>query len=252
MIELEQVSKRYGNRTALDRLSLTVGRGEIFGFIGPNGAGKTTTLRLLAGILAPDEGEIRIAGIPLSRFPEEGKRRVGFVPDRPHLYERLTAREFLAFVAGLYGVSGPLFEERARELLAEFSLAHHADEPIGSFSHGMKQRLATAAALLHAPEALIVDEPLVGLDPLAVRRLKALLRRLAAGGVTIFLSTHSLQLAEELCPRIGVIHRGRLVATGSPAELRRRAGARAEGLEDAFLALTAEEDGEAGGEAAGR
>jgi len=244
MIELCEVSKRYGGHPAVDRLSLTVERGEIFGFIGPNGAGKTTTLRMLGGILLPDAGDIRIAGIPLSRFPEEAKRRVGFVPDRPALYERLTAREFLEFIARLYGVPRPLFEERAEGLLAEFSLTHHAEAPIGSFSHGMKQRLAFAAALLHAPEALIVDEPLVGLDPLAVRGLKALFRRLAASGVTIFLSTHSLHLAEELCPRIGVIHRGRLVATGSPAALRRRAGDRAADLEDAFLALVAGDEGE--------
>ncbi|MEJ5359002.1 MAG: ABC transporter ATP-binding protein [Desulfobacterales bacterium] len=248
MIELDRVSKRFGRRPAVDRLSLTVGRGEIFGFIGPNGAGKTTTLRMLGGILAPDEGEIRIAGIPLARFPEEAKRRLGFIPDRPFLYEKLSAWEFLEFVARLRGVPPAAFGGRAQALLAEFSLSAHADEPIASFSHGMKQRLATAAALIHEPEALIVDEPLVGLDPRGVLRLKDLFRRLAAGGMTIFLSTHSLQVAEELCPRIGVIHRGRLIATGSPPELRRRAGEDLAGLEAAFLALTAEEDG--GGSAA--
>ena len=250
MIELCDVSKRYGGHPAVDRLSLTVNRGEIFGLIGPNGAGKTTTLRMLGGVLLPDAGEIRIAGIPLSRFPEEAKRHVGFVPDRPCLYERLTAHEFLEFIARLYGVPRPAFVERMQALLAEFLLAPHADAPIGSFSHGMKQRLAFAAALLHAPQALIVDEPLVGLDPLAVRRLKSLFRRLAASGVTIVLSTHSLHLVQELCVRIGVIHRGRLIATGSPAALRRRAGAGAADLEDAFLALVAGGQGERAGEEA--
>jgi ABC-2 type transport system ATP-binding protein len=236
MIAIADLSKTYGSYRAVDRLNLKIDKGEIFGFIGPNGAGKTTTIKMLGGILAPTAGRIFIAGIDLQAEPEAAKHKIGFIPDRPYLYEKLTGLEFMKFTADIYGVTENRFREQADALLAQFSLSDWSQELIESYSHGMKQRLIMAAALIHEPEVLIVDEPMVGLDPLAIRMVKELFKRLATEGVTIFMSTHTLKVAEDICDRIGIITRGRLIASGSAADL--RADATAADLEQVFLTLT--------------
>ena len=241
MIELNDLTKRYGSTLAVDRLSLSVKKGEIFGFIGPNGAGKTTTIRMMAGVLGPTAGTVRISGIDMDSEPEAAKRLIGFIPDRPFLYEKLTGMEFLRFVSDLYGFTDGLFRKRAEELLIQFSLYDWSDHLIEAYSHGMKQRLIIASALLHEPRVIIVDEPMVGLDPAGIRMVKDLLRELAEGGTTIFMSTHTLEIAEDLCNRIGVIHHGRLVALGSTGDLRGTAQLREGDLEDVFLRLTGKE-----------
>ena len=238
MIELKDLTKTYGTYTAVQRLSLSIGRGEIFGFIGPNGAGKTTTIKMMGGVMAPTEGTITIAGIDMQAEPRKAKRKVGFIPDRPFLYEKLTGLEFLQFTADIYGVPEEQFPDKAAAILALFSLADWSNELIESYSHGMKQRLIMAAALLHDPEVLIVDEPMVGLDPLAIIMVKNLFKRLASQGVTIFMSTHTLKVAEDICDRIGVIVRGRLIASGTAADLRREANVSSADLEQVFLNLT--------------
>ena len=242
MIELTELTKKYGTHTAVDRLSLRVERGEVFGFIGPNGAGKTTTIKMLGGVLAPTSGTVRVAGIDMHTAPEEAKRRIGFIPDRPYLYEKLTGAEFMKFTADLYDVPERRFAERAPAMLRLFSLAEWSGELIESYSHGMKQRLIMAAALVHDPEVLVVDEPMVGLDPRAILMVKGLLRRLASEGITVFMSTHTLPVAEDVCDRIGVIHRGRLIASGTTAELRREVKAGAADLEQVFMRLTDADD----------
>jgi ABC-2 type transport system ATP-binding protein len=241
MIELERLTKRYGSFTAVDDLSLQVARGEIFGFLGPNGAGKTTTIRMMMGLLRPTDGRIRLGGFDLAENPIEAKRLSGFVPDRPFLYEKLTAIELLRFCADLYEVPAAAREARLAKLLDIFDLSEWGGELIESYSHGMKQRLAFAAALLHEPQLLVVDEPMVGMDPRGARVLRSLLRSLALGGTTLFLSTHSLEVAEALCDRIGIIQGGRLIAIGTLDELRSRAGD-AQRLEEVFLKLTGAED----------
>ena len=239
MIRLEGVEKRYGRFQAVHPLDLHVPPGEVFGFLGPNGAGKTTTIRMLAGVLKPSGGRILVDGVDLARDPVEARRRTGVIPDRPYLYDKLSAREFLAFVAGIYRVDPGVAEARARALLAEVDLADRADELVEAYSHGMKQRLVLAAALLHEPRLLIVDEPMVGLDPGGARKIKRKFRELAAAGRTVFLSTHSLDVAEEVCDRVGILYRGRLVALGTAAELRARRDAA--DLEEAFLRITEEQ-----------
>jgi ABC-2 type transport system ATP-binding protein len=238
MIELNQVTKNYGDFTAVDQLSLQVPRGEIFGFIGPNGAGKTTTIKLIGGVLEPTSGTIEIAGLELSRHPQAVKRKIGFIPDRPYLYEKLTGMEFLRFTADIYGVPESEFGSTADRCLKLFSLSDYADDLIESYSHGMRQRLIMAAALLHRPEVIVVDEPMVGLDPAAIIRVKSIFIQLAREGTTIFMSTHTLKVAEDICHRIGVINKGRLVACGKAAELQRMSRSRDSDLETAFLSLT--------------
>ncbi|MEW6671751.1 MAG: ABC transporter ATP-binding protein [Thermodesulfobacteriota bacterium] len=240
MIVLENLIKRYGDILAVNKLSVTVPAGQIFGFIGPNGAGKTTTIKMMAGLLSPTSGRVTICGIDMAAQPEQAKVKIGFIPDRPYLYEKLTAMEFLQFTAELYGVDGSGFVDRAEEKLHLFALLDWADELIESFSHGMKQRLIMAAALLHNPQVIIVDEPMVGLDPVAIRMVKNLFKRLAAEGVAIFMSTHTLQVAEDVCDRIGVIHKGSLLATGTTDELRQNASLQGAALEDVFIKLTTE------------
>jgi ABC-2 type transport system ATP-binding protein len=241
MIELEELTKRYGDFVAVDRLSVRVSRGEIFGFLGPNGAGKTTTIRMMMGLLQPSAGRVRLGGFDLAEQAIEAKRICGFVPDRPFLYEKLTAAEFLRFCGDLYEVEPKVRDERIEQLLEFFDLGEWSGELIESFSHGMKQRLAFSAALLHEPKVLVVDEPMVGMDPRGARILRSLLRSLAERGTTLFLSTHSLEVAEAVCDRIGIIQSGRLIAVGTLDELRARAGD-AQRLEEIFLRLTGAED----------
>jgi ABC-2 type transport system ATP-binding protein len=238
MIELKNLTKAYGNYTAVERLSLSIGRGEIFGFIGPNGAGKTTTIKMMGGVLTPTEGSITIAGIDMQTHPQQAKAKIGFIPDRPFLYEKLTGLEFLRFTADIYGVAERQFQDKATAILALFALTDWSHELIESYSHGMKQRLIMAAALLHDPMVLIVDEPMVGLDPLAIIMVKNLFKRLASQGVAIFMSTHTLKVAEDICDRIGIITRGRLIASGTADDLRREANVSSADLEQVFLNLT--------------
>ena len=242
MIELIDLTKRYGRTLAVDRLSLSVPRGEIFGFIGPNGAGKTTTIRMMGGTLAPTEGRVVIDGIDMADRPEEAKRRIGFIPDRPFLYEKLTGMEFMRFSAALYGVGDGMFQERARGILKMFGLLEWSADLIEAYSHGMKQRLIIAAALLHEPRVIVVDEPMVGLDPAAIKMVKDILKGLARQGTTIFMSTHTLSVAEDLCDRIGIIHRGNLIAMGTTRELKRMARVQEADLEAVFLRLIEEQD----------
>ncbi|MBI4514879.1 MAG: ABC transporter ATP-binding protein [Deltaproteobacteria bacterium] len=248
MIELRDLTKRYGQVLAVDHVTLSVPPGEIFGFLGPNGAGKTTTIRMMMGLLQPTAGGVFLNGFDLRTHPLEAKRLCGFVPDRPYIYEKLTANEFLAFVAGLYGVPDGTMERRRAEWLDLFDLAAWADELVESYSHGMKQRLTMAAALIHAPRLLIVDEPMVGLDPRGARLLKRTFRQLADDGVSVFMSTHSLEVAEETCDRIGIINQGRMIALGTVDELRAQVGSGEQlRLEAVFLSLTGGLDGDHGG-----
>lgn len=242
MLTLDAITKRYGNFTAVDGLSLHVPRGTVFGFLGPNGAGKTTTMKMVAGLIRPTAGVIRVDGLDVSREPLAVKQRIGYVPDRPHLYERLTALEYMEFIAGLYRIPAARAEVRAIELLALFGLGEKLDSLVESFSHGMKQRLVMASVLLHEPSLLIVDEPMVGLDPRGIRLLKDVLRAEARDhGRTVIFSTHTLIDAEEVCDRVAIIHRGKIVAQGPPAELMSQLGTAGGRLEEVFLALTAEE-----------
>ena len=238
MIELKSLTKKYGDYTAVDDLNLSVQKGEIFGFIGPNGAGKTTTIKMIGGILAPSAGTVKITGIDIQQEPEKAKGKIGFIPDRPYLYEKLTGLEFLKFTADLYGVPDDIFSQKAQQNLEMFSLADWSDELIESYSHGMKQRLIMSAALLHDPEVIIVDEPMVGLDPMAILMVKDLFQRLAQKGVTVFMSTHTLAVAEDICERIGVINKGQLIASGTTADLQREANITDADLEQVFMNLT--------------
>jgi ABC-2 type transport system ATP-binding protein len=240
MIRLTGLTKRYGTFTAVDAIDLEVPRGELFGFLGPNGAGKTTTLRMIAGILRPTAGKVEIANIDVDYDPVAAKMRLGFIPDRPFIYEKLTGAEFLRFVAGLYDQEGPEVEHRARELLALFDLDDWQDELVESYSHGMRQKLIISSAFVHRPEVIVVDEPMVGLDPKAAKILKDLFREYTRRGHTIMMSTHTLQVAESMCDRIAIMQGGRIRASGTMAELRQSAEAGATGLEDIFLKLTGE------------
>jgi ABC-2 type transport system ATP-binding protein len=237
MIEAEHLSKLYGQVPAVDDLSLAIGRGQIFGFLGPNGAGKTTTIRMLVGLVRPTAGTVRIGGVDMAEDPTTARARLAYLPDTPYLYEKLTGREFVHFVAGLYGVEPERAARRAAELLPLFGLEDRADDLIEGYSHGMRQKAVMVAALAHDPEVLFLDEPTVGLDPRSARLLKDVLRQLAGRGVTVFLSTHILEIAERMCDRVGIIHHGRLITEGSVASLRERAQASAS-LEDIFLELT--------------
>ncbi len=238
MIEIRDLTKKYGDFTAVDRLSLSVEPGEIFGFLGPNGAGKTTTIRILAGLSLPTSGEVRVNGVDIIRDGVSAKKITGYVPDRPYLYEKLTALELLQFVANLYGNAWASCEPRAVEFMRYFDLYDWADARIENLSHGMKQKLVIIAALVHDPRLLIIDEPMVGLDALAQRQVKVLLRRLADEQKTVFLTTHTLSIAEAVCDRIAILHRGRIIATGTAAELKEAAGRPGSPLEDVFLEMT--------------
>lgn len=236
-----KLTKKFGEIVAVNRLNISVSKGEIFGFIGPNGAGKTTTLRMMGGVLVPTEGYVFIDGINMAIEPEKAKEKIGFIPDRPFLYEKLTGMEFLRFTADLYGMEDGRFRGKSEEVLKKFSLYDWADELIESYSHGMKQRLIISAAILHDPKVMIIDEPMVGLDPSGIRMVKKLFRDLSKNGTTIFMSTHSLGVAEDVCERIGIIHKGALIATGTIEELRRIAQVQEGDLEKVFLILTEEE-----------
>jgi ABC-2 type transport system ATP-binding protein len=239
LIQLSGLIKRYGDFTAVDGIDLVVQRGELFGLLGPNGAGKTTTLRMAAGILQPTAGTVLIGGVSLADDPVAAKSKLGFIPDRPFIYEKLTGTEFLRFVAGLYGQGGAVIDRRGEELLALFDLAGWRNELVESYSHGMRQKLIIASAFVHRPEVIIVDEPMVGLDPKAARALKDLFRAYVARGNTIVMSTHTLEVAEAMCDRVAIVQRGKIAALGTMTDLRASTNADST-LEEIFLRLTGE------------
>jgi len=238
MIAIHDLVKTYGKFTAVDGVSLDVGAGEIHGFLGPNGAGKTTTLRVIAGLLKPTSGRVFINGHDLAVEPEAAKMSLGFIPDRPFIYEKLTAGEFLKFHGGLYGVGEPGIGGRAREMLELFELGKWENELVESFSHGMKQRLVMCAAFLHRPRAVVVDEPMVGLDPRGARLIKDVFRTMSARGVAILMSTHTLEVAQEMCDRISIILKGKIIARGTVAEIRAMCEVGDDHLTSVFLKLT--------------
>ncbi len=236
MINLINLTKNYGKLTAVNKINLEVAQGQIFGFLGPNGAGKTTTIKMMAGLLQPTHGSILINGHDVIKEPIKAKSVIGFIPDRPFLYEKLTATEFMHFVSELYEMKDS--NHRISELLELFGLSEWANELAENFSHGMKQRLVMASALLHHPKVLVVDEPMVGLDPRGARLVKDLFRDLAAQGVTVFMSTHTLEIVEQMCTRVAIINKGDIIAEGSVEDLGRMARMPDSHLESIFLKLT--------------
>jgi ABC-2 type transport system ATP-binding protein len=244
MIRLTDVSKKYGAKVAVRDLNLHVPPGELFAFLGPNGAGKTTTIKMLCGLLFPTAGTVRVGGFDLSTHGDEARRLISYVPDMPFLYEKLTGREFLQFTCDLYGLEPDHARERIASVVETFRLDDFVDDLTERYSHGMRQRTVFAAALVHEPRLLIADEPTVGLDPKSVRELKVLLRQQTAAGVTVFLSTHTLDIAQELADRIGIIDHGRLLGLGTMADLRKQASSDGS-LEDLFLKITEEAAAEA-------
>jgi ABC-2 type transport system ATP-binding protein len=239
IVRLTGVSKSYGSTRAVIDLTLELRPGEVFAFLGPNGAGKTTTLKLTTGVLRPDTGAIRVCGEDMTRRGRQAKEQIAYVPDQPFLYEKLTGREFIRFKRDMYRVPPEVAERRLSEFIARLGMDSFLDQLAESYSHGMRQKVALAAALIHGPRLLVVDEPIVGLDPRTVRVVKTIFRELAAAGGTVFMSTHTLDIAEAVADRIGIINGGRLIALGTLDQLRAQveAGGR---LEDVFLRLTEE------------
>ena len=241
MIDIANVSKRYGSKVAVQDLSLHVPGGELFAFLGPNGAGKTTTIKMLCGLLFPTTGSVTVGGFDLATHGDQARALISYVPDQPYLYDKLTGREFLQFTADLYGMEPTRTQDKIAEVIDLFHLDDFVDDLTERYSHGMRQRTVFAAALVHEPKLLIADEPTVGLDPKSIRELKTLLRQMANAGMTVFLSTHTLDIAQELADRIGIIDHGRLIGCGSMADLRKHA-AMDGSLEDLFLAITSEDE----------
>jgi ABC-2 type transport system ATP-binding protein len=237
-IQVDHLSKRYGEKIAVKDVSFEVNRGEVFGFLGPNGAGKTTTIKIMVGLLKPSSGGVKVAGFDIVAQPIQAKASSGYVPDTPNLYAKLTGRELLSFVGELYNLERDQVGRRTDELLRMFDLTEASDNTIDSYSHGMQQKMALAAALMHDPKVLVLDEPTVGLDPKSARLIKDILRQMAERGAAVFLSTHILEIAERMCDRIGIINQGELIAVGTMEELRRLGQIGETSLEDIFLSLT--------------
>ena len=238
MIRLTDLTKRYGKFTAVDGIDLEIPKGELFGLLGPNGAGKTTTIRMIAGILRPTAGTVEVGGFDVLRRPLEAKHRMGYIPDRPFVYDKLTGGEFLRFAAALYGQEGAVIERRIDELLELFELSPWKNELTESYSHGMRQKLIISGALVHRPEVIVVDEPMVGLDPKSARLLKDLFRQFVDRGGTVLMSTHTLEVAEQMCDRIAIVFKGRIAASGTMGDLREQTESAGMSLEDLFLKLT--------------
>jgi ABC-2 type transport system ATP-binding protein len=238
MIELLNVTKRFGQKTAVDDLTLNIKRGEFFGFLGPNGAGKTTTIKMMTGLLKPEGGTIRICGVDVQRQPEAAKMKTGYVPDSPYIYEKLTAREYLEFTAGLYDMDPAVFRKRMESLFDLFGMNGWVDNRCEEYSHGMRQKVVFCSAFIHDPRVLIVDEPMVGLDPQSMRIVKDQMKLYSSRGASIFMSTHTLSVAEELCDRIGIVHNGQLISLGTLDELKKEAASEGENLESLFLKIT--------------
>lgn len=242
MIRTDKLTKRFGTKVAVDQLNLSVEDGEFFCFLGPNGAGKTTTIKMLTGLLAPSEGQAFIGGHDVVKSPLEAKHLIGYIPDHPFLYEKLTGREFMRFVAGLYQMSEDHVAEHTDALLETFEIIQVADQLVEDYSHGMRQKLSFATCFLHDPKVVIVDEPWVGLDPKNIRFVKNYLREKTRAGLTVFMSTHTLSIAEEIADRIGIIHEGKLIHIGTVSEIKAMAG-NPGSLEDVFLELTQGDSG---------
>ena len=240
MIELFNVVKKFGDLTAVNGVSLSIPRGEFFAILGPNAAGKTTTIKILTGLIRPTSGTASVAGFDVQEQPLEARKRMAYVPDFPFLYDKLTPAEFLRFTGQLFQMTSRQIETESRELLERFDLHPYLRKPIEGLSHGTKQRVAIVSALMHRPEAFILDEPMVGLDPHHARTLKDVLKERSLSGMTVFISTHQLSVAEEMADRIGIMHRGRIIAMGTRDELRRQSGVNG-ALESAYLALTADQ-----------
>jgi ABC-2 type transport system ATP-binding protein len=240
MIELIHLVKKFGDLVAVNDLSLTVNKGEFFAVLGPNAAGKTTTIRILTGLIKPTSGTARVAGFDVQTHPLEVRQRLAYVPDFPFLYDKLTPWEFIRFTGQMFRMDEARLHGRATELIARFNLGEYVNKPIEGLSHGTRQRIAIVSALLHDPEVFVIDEPMVGLDPHHSRVVKDVLKERSRAGVTVFLSTHQLSVAEEMADRIGIIHQGKLIAVGTREELRKQSGATG-ALEQTFLALTAQE-----------
>ncbi|MCI0596014.1 MAG: ABC transporter ATP-binding protein [candidate division Zixibacteria bacterium] len=238
MIETFHLGKNFGGVRAVVDLNLQTKPGEIFGFLGPNGAGKTTTIKLISGLLRPSSGRVTVGGFDVAAQPIEAKKIMAYVPDQPQLYGKLTVEEFLKFVGAVFRMDSKTCQEGIGNFLELFGFAEKRGELIESLSHGTKQKVAMAAAFLHEPKVLLLDEPLVGLDPRSARILKDLFRQYAKRGATIFLSTHILEVAERMCDRVGIINKGELVAIGAAEELKSKTGKAGESLEDLFLDLT--------------
>ena len=240
MVELKNVTKRFGDFTAVNDLTLSVKGGEFFGFLGPNGAGKTTTIKMIVGLFAPTSGTIIVNGYDVVKQSIEAKSTFAYVPDQPFLYDKLTGREFFYFLAGLYRMPKELTRERIEEVIELFEIGDWIDRRTEDYSQGMRQRVTIAAALLHKPQTIIIDEPMIGLDPRSSKIVRDTLRKQAESGCSIFMSTHSLPVAEELCDRIGIIHNGKIVFCGTREEMLRSDGVKKKSLEDVFLQLTEE------------
>jgi len=238
MIKVSGLTKKFGGHVAVDDLNFEIRPGELFGFLGPNGAGKTTTIKMLSGILKPTAGKVMISGLDIQKRPEQAKKLIGLIPDDPYLYDRLTAREYLCFIGGLYQMDKKRIDLRSSELFGIFDMDGWVDRKCEEFSHGMRQKLVFCAALLHDPTVLIVDEPMVGLDPQSTRLVKDLMKKLASNGATVFVSTHVLSIVEELCDRIGIINGGKLIELGTMSQLRDKAAGSNADLETLFLELT--------------
>lgn len=241
MIDLENVTRRYGAKLAVNDLSLHIPRGELFAFLGPNGAGKTTTIKMMVGLLRPSSGTIKLCGHDVSESQNAANRLLGYVPDVPYLYDKLSGAEFLRFIADMYGLDRRAADDRIAEQTEVFQLGEFVDDLTESYSHGMKQRVAFAAAMLHDPRVLVIDEPMVGLDPRSVRLVKDLLRAKARAGQTIFMSTHLLSIAEEIADRVGIVDQGQLQFLGTLEELRKQVATHETSLEHLYLSFTSPE-----------
>jgi len=237
MIEAIELTKKYGNLLAVNNLNLNIGN-ELFGFLGANGAGKTTTIKMMTGLIKPTKGTVKICGFDLQKEPVKAKSKFGLIPDNPYLYEKLTCIEFLNFMGNLYRVDGNSLKKRINNLIELFDIKGRASDLIETYSHGMKQKVALAGALIHNPEVLFLDEPTAGLDPKSTRILKDILKGLVKEGVTVFMSTHILEIAEAMCDRVGIINKGELVACGTMNELKAKSKKEEKNLEDIFLELT--------------
>lgn len=246
MLELVSLGRRFGQRWAVRELHATIQPGEVVGFLGPNGAGKTTTIKMIAGLLVPSTGVVRVAGHDVVNAPHEAKKSLAYLPDRPYVPERLSARELLEYIAGLYGLGDEIVASKGLQELERFGLAGREDELLGSYSHGMRQRVLLAAAMMRRPQVMLVDEPMVGLDPQGARLVRRVLREAADQGAVVLMSTHTLPIVEEMCDRVLVMREGRLVADGVVADLMQSAtaahGAAPASLEELFLALTGSVD----------
>lgn len=241
MIELVNLTKKFGDFEAVRDLNITVSDGELFTFLGPNGAGKTTTVRMITGLIKPTSGFVKVNGINIFEEPEKAKSKISYIPDEPYLYPELSGREFILFVSRLYGMTKSIIEERIEELFEEFRIGEWIDLPSSEYSHGMRQKVIFIQALIHEPEIIVIDEPMVGLDPVSARKVKELLRNRVSSGVSIFMSTHSLPVAEEISDRVGVIDEGRLIEVGEIGDIIKGDGFRKPSLEEVYFAITEEE-----------